>query len=164
MPATLIPASTRFYAPEVTVCYFIPTIASTSLVPTRPEIDAGHSLANEIADVSGWTVQSETIDTPDMGSRFTRQIGGRTTAPSSSITFYADQESTDVRTILPRGTTGFIMWCDGGDVPTQKADVFPVEVLSLGKTRTVATQAGQIQVDFSITGVPAEDVAIPAAT
>jgi hypothetical protein len=161
--ATEIPTSTRFFQPGISEYVFVPSIASTSLVPTRAEITAGDDLTAEIADVSGWNVQSNQIDTPDMGTRFVSQIGGRTTAPSSSITFYGDQDSVDVRTVLPRETEGFILIADGGDNGvTSKADVFPVIVTSLGKVRSTGDQAHQLTVTFAITGEPAEDVTLPA--
>lgn len=162
--ATAMPTSTRFFQPGISEYVFLPTIAAalTTLVPTRGEITAGDDLSAEIADVSGWNVQSNQIDTPDMGTRFVSQIGGRTTAPSSSITFYGDREGVDVRTILPRDTEGFMFIADGGDVTGSKADVFPVIVTSVGKVRTTGDQAHQVTITFAITGEPAEDVTIPA--
>ena len=163
MPATPLASSVRFFQPEVSKCYFVPTIASASLVYTLAERDAGTDLSDEIADISGWNVTSGTIDTPDLGSRFTGQIGGRTSVDASSITFYGDKAGEDVRTVLPRGTTGYIVWADGGDVTAQPSDVFPVEVTSVGKLRSVGDQAFQLTVQFAVTREPAEDVAIPAA-
>jgi hypothetical protein len=160
--ATAIPQSTRFFQPGISEYVFIPTIASTTLVPTRAEITAGDDLTGEIADISGWNVQSNQIDTPDMGTRFVSQIGGRTTAPSSSLTFYGDEESVDVRTILPRGTEGFLLIADGGDVTNGKADVFPVIVTSVGKVRSTGDQAHQLTITFAITAEPAEDITLPA--
>jgi len=163
MPATPVPASTRFFAPEITKVIFVTSIAAASLAATRAEINAGTELSDEIADLSGWLVASGTIDTPDLGNRFTRQIGGRTTAESSSLTMYSSRNGQDVREILPRDTTGFLIFMDGGDVPTEPMDVFPVTVSSLGKVRSTGDQAGQLTINFSITGVPAEDLPIPAA-
>jgi hypothetical protein len=163
MSATPVTQSTRFFAPEITKCIFLPTIAAANLAATRAEIDAGTDLSNEIADLSGWTIASGTIDTPDLGNRFTRQISGRTTAEASSLTMYADKKGVDAREILPRDTVGFIVFMDGGDVPADPMDVFPVSVSSLGKVRSTGDQAGQLTINFSITGIPAEDLPIPAA-
>lgn len=160
--ATAIPTSTRFFQPGISEYVFLPTIADAGLVPTRAEITAGDDLSAEIADVSGWNVQSNQIDTPDMGTRFVSQIGGRTTAPSSSITFYGDREGVDVRTVLPRETEGYMLIMDGGDVAASKGDVFPVIVTSVGKVRSTGDQAHQLTITFAITGEPAEDIAIPA--
>lgn len=162
MPATPLPASTRFFQPEISKVYFLPAIAATSLTPTRAEIDAGDDLTGEIADLAGWQVRSNFIDTPDLGAKFVKQIGGRTAAAASSLTFYGDKEGIDVRQATPRGQVGFVMFCDGGDVAGQPADVFPIEVASVGKVRTVSDNAFQLTLDYAITDVPAEDITIPA--
>lgn len=159
-----IPQSTRFYTVGTTKVHFLPTIASATLVPTRTEVTGGTDLTPEIAEFEGWSTTSETIDTPDMVSRFVSSIAGAITAEASSLTFYADKENTDARTIFPRDTTGYIVWMDGGDVPaTGKMDVYPVQVSSAPKVRSM-DNATMIRVDFNITSEPAEDVAIPAST
>lgn len=164
MPApTKLKVTDRFFQPEISKVYFLPAIASADAIPTRAEINAGTDLTAEIAGLSGFSVTSNTIDTPDLASRFTRQIPGRTTTEKSSITFWASKDGDDVRKVLVRGAKGYVMFCDGGDVPGQPADVFPVEVLSQGKQRGVGDTGFQITVDFSVPRIPAENVAIPAA-
>jgi hypothetical protein len=153
--------SERFFAPEISVVRFALEIANI-LDVQRDELDAATILTDEIADMAGWTVASGTIDTPDFGKRFVRQIGGRINVEASSLTFYADREGVDVRDVLPRDTVGFMIWQDGGDVPGQPMDVFPCRVDALGKVRSVSDQASQLTGNFSITQVPAEDVEIPA--
>lgn len=163
MATPALSTSTRYFDPEVTKCYFVPTIATKS-APTRTEMDAGTDLSAEIADLSGWMVAGEAIPTPDLGSKFTSSIDGRVQAEDSSLTFYASDDGVDVRAVLPRGTNGFILWMDGGDVPANKMDVFPVRVLSNGKMRNLSNEAAKIQVQFTITSTPAENVAVPALT
>lgn len=159
---TALPAASRFFQPEIAKYVFIPTIASETLVATGPEIAAGDDITDDIADVSGWMVQSNQIDTPDMGTRFVGQIGGRTSAPASSITFYGDREGVDARAAMPRDTEGFMYIADGGLVAANKADVFPVKVSSVGKVRSTGDQAFQVTITYAITAEPAEDVAIPS--
>jgi hypothetical protein len=154
-------ASTRYFNAGTTEIDFLPAIAAANLVPTRIEMGAGTRLSNEIADLSGWTVTGGEIDTPDLGSTFTDKIPGKTSVDDSSLTFYADLQGVDVRDVLPRGTTGFIMIMDGGDVAGQPADVFPVRVRSVGKIRSAGEDSARLTVSFSITAEPAEDVAIP---
>lgn len=157
-----LPSSTRFFQPEISVVHFLPTIAATNLLPTRPEITAGTNLTKEIADISGWSVAANMIDTPDLGAKFVAQVAGRIKADNSSLTFYADKLGVDVRATLPRGQRGYIVFMDGGDVATTgKMDVFPVEVSSVGKMRSTGEQAMQLTVSFAITAKPAEDLAIP---
>lgn len=158
-----IPKSTRFYTVGTTKVHFLPLIASASLDATRAEITAGTDLTREIAEFEGWSTTSETIDTPDMVSRFVSSIAGAITAEDSSLTFYASSNATDARTIFPRDTVGYIVWMDSGDVPsTGKMDVYPVQVASAPKVRSM-DNATMIRVDFNITQEPAENRAIPAA-
>jgi hypothetical protein len=161
MGATPINATKRFFAPEITQIIFCGTLADYNN-PTRSEIDGGKRLEKECSAVNGFTVESNFIDAPDYGSKFTGQNAGRTQAQNSSLTFYQSQDTDDIRRDLPRGTTGYVLILWGGDVPGQMMDVFPVEVGSAGKSIPDNADA-DITIQFGITRVPAEDVAIPAA-
>jgi hypothetical protein len=155
-------ASTRYFNAGTTQVHFLPSIAAANLTPTRAEITAGTNLTGEVADLAGWSVTGGEIDTPDLGSTFTDKIPGKTSVDDSSLTFYADEAGNDVRDVLPRGTTGFIVIMDGGDVAGRPADVFPVRVRSVPKIRSAGEDSARLTVSFSITAEPAEDVAIPA--
>lgn len=159
---TALPAASRFFQPEVAKYVFLPAVADAGLVPTGSEIGAGDDLTGDIADISGWMVTSNQIDTPDMGTRFVGQIGGRTSAPSSSLTFYGSEDAIDARAAMPRDTEGFMLIADGGLVAAKKADVFPVKVSSVGKVRSTGDQAFQVTITFAITAEPAEDITIPS--
>lgn len=162
MSATPIVASSRFINPETTSVYYCASISNKS-APTRSELNAGTDLSGEIQAIEGWMTTSEQVETPDLDSRFTGKIPGRITAEDSSITFYADSTGADARSLLPRDTSGFIVILDGGDVSGRKMDVFPVKVSSVGKSRSVeGSDAATVQIQFSITAVPAEDVTVPA--
>lgn len=152
----------RFFQPEISDYYFLPAVADPENV-TRAEIGAGTLLSPEIADISGFSTSSTLIDTPDLGSRFVKRIGGRTTTEDSSLTFYASRDGVDVRAILPRSTEGYLYLADGGDEPGSLADLFHVEVTSVGKVRSTGDQAMQLTISFGILSVPVEDLVIPAA-
>lgn len=161
MAATPITQSTRFYTVGLTKTLFLPTVVASDLTPTRSEINAGTDLTGEIAEFEGWSTTSEMIETPDMVSRFVSSIAGPITAEESSISFYASSDGDDARTVFPRDTVGFIVWMDGGDVPANTCDVYPVLVASAPKVRSMDS-ATLIRVDFSITKEPAENKIIPA--
>jgi hypothetical protein len=162
MVASNIAASTRYINPETTDIYFVTSISSKA-APTRAELNAGTNLVGENSASEGWNISAEQVPTPDMGNLFTGSIPGRLSAEDSSLTMYADLEGVDARTLMPRGTNGFIVWLDGGDVAGYLMDVFPVRVASLGKTRSVeGSEAAVIDIMFSITSAPAENVTIPA--
>lgn len=157
-----ITAAVRYFRPGTTKIYWVRTIA-TYTTPTRSEINAGTELANEVAEINGFTVTSESVDTPDLGSRFVSKIPGRITSEDSSLNFYASSTGfNDARSVLPRDTTGFVVFMDGGDVSTTgRMDVFPATVASHGKLRGIEDPA-MTQASFTVTRVPAEDVVIPA--
>lgn len=161
MPAPSIAPAERYFPTGNTEYAFCPAIANKN-APTRAELNAGTDLSYDTNEVEGWMVQSDLIDTPDLGTLFVSQIGGRITAEASSLTLYASLNGVDVRGLLPRGTTGFMVRHDSGDVPTRKMDVFPVRVTSLGKDMGTGDGAATIKVSFAITSEPAENVTIPA--
>lgn len=161
MPATPITAVTRFFATGTTKWVFTVTVGTKTAV-TRTEINNGTDLSQDVAEVNGWQVTSELIDVPDINSRFTSKIPGRTSADDSSIKFYADASGADARVLFPRDQTGFILRMDGGDVAGRKMDVFPVRVSSVPKEMGTGDDAATLEVMFAITSEPAENVIIPA--
>lgn len=161
MVTTKLPATERFFQPEISKVYFALAIANIRAV-TRPELDAATDLTDEIADLSGWNITSGQINTPDLGNRFVSSITGRTQTDASSLTVYASLDGDDARTVLPRGTKGFLIFADGGDVEDYPCDIFPVEVSSVGKIRSTGDQGFQLTIGFAIKKPPAEDVPLPA--
>ncbi|MFC3986787.1 hypothetical protein ACFYY8_33570 [Streptosporangium sp. NPDC001559] len=161
MVATPVTPANRFFRPGITKCYWVVSIANIS-APTRSELNAGSDLSKDIADISGWMVSGQKIDTPDLNSRFVSNIPGLTSAAESAITFYQGEDSQDVGGLMPRDTEGHIVWLDGGDVAGRKMDVFPVRVLSVGKQRTMGAEAARLVIQYSVGAEPAEDVVIPA--
>ncbi|WP_405149432.1 hypothetical protein OG589_14505 [Sphaerisporangium sp. NBC_01403] len=160
MPATPITPASRFFRPGTTKCYWVVSISNIN-APSRPELNAGSDLSKDIADIAGWMVSGQKIDTPDLNSTFVSNIPGLTSADESSITFYAGETGVDVRSLMPRNTAGNIVWLDGGDVAGRKMDVFPVRILSVGKQRSMGAEAARITIQYAISSVPAEDVTIP---
>ncbi|MEU6552116.1 hypothetical protein ABZ915_17795 [Streptomyces sp. NPDC046915] len=159
MVATPIAATSRYIPPGTTRYYWVPTISNYNS-PTRSELNAGSDLTAEISAVSGFATNSDQQDTPDLGSRFVSKIPGRITADDSSITMYLSSTSSDVRTLLPRDTAGFVVIFPEGDVTGQKMDVFPVKVTGQPKSRDVENPS-TITIQFSVTKIPAENVTIP---
>lgn len=157
-----LPASTRYFAPNVTDIWFVPTIADPAAL-TRAELSAGTLLSDEVADTAGWNISSESLPTPGL-KRFTGSIPGHLKVDDSSITFYADRLGVDIRTVLTLDLEGYIVYADGGDVTGGVCDVFPVRVGAVGKPRTVTGSTAQhVTVKFDITDEPTSDVDLPAA-
>lgn len=160
MPATPLVSSLRYYRPGVSEITWVPSIANKA-APTRAELDAGTDLSGEVASVSGWTVTSNFIDTPDLNSTFVSKIPGSRTAEDSTLNLYASSNSTDARSLLVRGTAGFVVIFYEGDIASRRMNVFPVVVASAPQEVNV-DNAAQLVVSFSISSEPAENVTVPA--
>jgi hypothetical protein len=159
VPPSPLSATSRYIPPGTRKIYWVTTIA-TYTAPTRGELNAGIDLSNEVSAIAGFTVTSTTVPTPDLSSRFVSEIPGNITAASCSLSFYASSTSSDVRTVLPRDTVGFVVLLWEGDVTGQRCDVFPAKVTSSAVNGSM-TNPEQVDVSFSITKVPANNVLIP---
>lgn len=162
MPATPMAAAVRYFPTGTTRYLWLPTIVALDLIPTRAEIDAGTDLSTDLAEVSGWTVSSDLIDTPDINKRFTSRIPGRITAEDSSLVFYEDRVGDDVRALLPRDEEGYVVRLGAGDVAASMGDTFPVTVSSQSKQEGTDDEAARLTISFAITAEPAENWPIPA--
>jgi hypothetical protein len=158
---TLLPTSERFFAPEISKVYITPAVVATTGIPTRTEIEAGHDITDEIADLSGWLQTSGSIATPDLGHRFIGSIPGRKTISDSSITFYASLDGKDIREVLTEGMNVHVVFADGGDVVAFPADCYPARVASIGKVRSTGENAFQLTITFTITRPPVVDFPLP---
>lgn len=153
----------RFNRKGTTKIKFIPTIASTALLPTRAEITAGTDYTGQINAIDGWSLANSPIDTPDMDSTFVAKIGGDDAAADSSLTFYEDKTLDDIESDLAKGTVGYVAIFSKGDIAAAKGlDVFPVTVVSNSKAYTTDNEAAKITVQFTITARPAFNQTVPA--
>ena len=160
MAGTPLAATVRFIEPSVAQYYWCPAIANTS-APTAAEINAGTILTGQIAAVNGFTTTSNTVDAPDFSTRFVAKIAGKIDAADSSFDFYRSSTSSDVRTLLPRDTVGYVIVAGEGMVTGKKMDVFTVTVTTAAKLHTDADPA-KITISFALTAVPIAVVTIPA--
>lgn len=162
MPATPLNPTHRYIPAGVRQVYWVPTILDPA-TPTKVELDAGTDLTHEIAAMSGFTVSSDVVDAPDLGTRFTSQVAGLTKSDKSSISFYNDSGSDDARSLLLRDTDGFVViFPEGNSVstPAKTLDVFPSRVLSFAIQQDV-DKVAMAEVQFSITSEPKQNIAIP---
>jgi hypothetical protein len=164
MAATPLSTVTRYFPVGLRQYYFVTAIADKT-APTRTELNAGTDLTGEIVSVTGFTTTTNPVEAPDLKTRFTSQVPGMITADASSMNIYLDEDSVDVRTVLPRDTVGFIVQFPEGDDEgvsgTKLMDVFPVTVSSTSKVTTTA-EAGQVMISFVITSEPSENILVPS--
>lgn len=160
MTATPISASTRYIPEGVRHFYWVPSIANKA-APTRSELDAGTDLTPEINTEGTWDITATDVATPDLASRFTSNVPGLIAANNTTINMYASDDSTDVRQLLPRDTNGFVVMFPEGDVAGRTMDVFPVRVASAAKPTQQGGNPATVDLTFSVTGQPAENVIVP---
>jgi len=174
MPPPTLVASSRYTDQAVTKVYWVPSIAASTLVPTRAEMNAGTNLSGELnlftsatggggSSSGGWTIAPERIDTQNITQTFKTEIAGSLSVTDPSLTFFASKTGADIRTLLPAGTAGFVMFCDGGDTAGNVAQVFPVSVAAVSVVRVEGGRdATKVTINFVVTGVPALSVTVPA--
>lgn len=150
----------------ITKFFFLKTIADPGNVPIRTELSGTNAtdLSTSISDIAGWSLANSPIDTPDMGSTLTTNIPGEDKADSSSLTFYEDQVTDTIETLLKKGVVGFIVIMRKGDIPDSKSmDVFPIRVAGRAPAYSAGNDPAKFTVTFAISGQPTLDAAIPAA-
>lgn len=145
----------RFNRKGTTKIYYLPTIASTTLIPTTAEVTAGTDYTGQINAIDGWSLENQPIETPDMASTFVSKIGGDDSAADSSLTFYEDSTLDTIETDLAKGTSGYIVIFSKGKTTGNKGmDVYPITVVSNSKAYTADNEAAKITVQFTITDRP----------
>lgn len=162
MVATPLAQSILYTGLDNTVVYWVPTIAAKA-TPLRTELDAGTDLTHEIpgAGISGFSTTGKTVTADNLKDGFDATVNNGFSTSTSSIQVYESENSTaDVRTLLHRNDSGFIVIFDNQDVATHFMDVYPVQVLSVEKNRD-ASKVSMVTVAFTITSAPAENVAVP---
>jgi hypothetical protein len=152
----------RFIRRGTAKVYFLPTVAAygTTGIPTSTEVTAGTDLSGRLADLSGWMLSSDKVDTPDLANRFVANIPGTQSVADSSITFYSDDAggADAFKTAMPVDGVGYIYIAHSGRAVGKKADLFPVRVSSIGNEYSIGNDPARYTINYAITGTPAIDV------
>jgi hypothetical protein len=161
MPATPISTVSR-YIPEGTWHFnYLPAVA-TLASPTRAEINAGTDLSPQVAGYGTWAITSNPVSTPDLASTFVPSIPGLLTIDGTTLSMYADPAGSDARTLLPRNTVGFILVLPGGDVAGRRMNAVPVKVQTSSPSSSIGGNPSTIELSFTATAAPVENITIPA--
>lgn len=161
--------NTRYFKPGTTKVYFVPTIASATLIATAAEVIAGSSLNGTttvplLADLEGFTYANAPIDVPDWTDTFVGKVPGRDQSVDSTLHFYDWTTTNTLRTTLAKGTTGYIVIFNAGlagatPAAGDKADVWPI--ISTGPAKDYsATEAAKWHVGIAASARPALDVTL----
>jgi hypothetical protein len=152
----------RFMRKGLTRFYWVPSIASASLVPTAAEVNAGTRLDTQLAEINGFSFANQPIDTPDMSTTFTAKVAGEDQSEDSSLMFYEDVSSNPIRTALAKGNNGFVVIFFAGiagatPAAADKADVWPAQIGSNTRAYTADNEAAKYNVSIIPTAVPGFD-------
>jgi hypothetical protein len=149
----------------VSIFLWLEKIADTdTLIPTRAELEGGLNLSAAIAGISGFTLENQPIETPDMADDFDGSIPGSDKAEDSSFTFYEDRVTAEIETALAKGKVGNVVILRKGDIPGNKSlDTFPARVGSQSPAYTTDNEAAKFETKFTITRRPAQSLPVPAA-
>lgn len=154
----------KFFRRGTSKIWFLPAVADIS-APTVAEVNAGTDLSPFINGITGFQYQNERIDTPVLSSSFNFQIDGPDTVSDSSIQCTDDNGGTTAaRTLLPKGTSGFLMLMPYGRVPTKRGEVWPAKSTLIADEWSLGNDPARFDIGFAITGIPDQDVSIPALT
>lgn len=125
----------RITDPGLVRVQFLDTAPANLAAPTITELDAGVDLVGDtdlgegIFEMNGFDENVATIPTPDLRSQSIPTIGGDTTYPDSSISYYKDDTDETIYTSQAKGEVGWICICHDGIATGKRVDVWPVTVL-----------------------------------
>lgn len=160
-PTALTPTA-RYIPAGVTRYLWVPTIDDIS-APTLAEISAGTDLTAEVAEATGFSTESDQVETPDYGSRVKAKIPGMITLADSTLKLYTSKTATDARTLLTQDLAGFVVICPAGIATSGKMNIFPATVASSTIDQVAPGDVATMTVGISVTGQPELNVAIPTA-
>lgn len=150
----------RFFRRGRSKMKWLPAVAGTS--PTRAEITAGVDVTPAIADISGFQLENNPIETPDLSTAFNSQITGPDAAASSGVTCYDDDASATLRSAMAKGTAGFMILMPYGDSVGKRIEVYPSTSTGVNDKWTLAAEAAQVVIGFAITATPNQNGVCPA--
>lgn len=159
----------RYTPDELERWLFVETIADPA-EPSPTELGTGVNLRPGIASISGFTFTVSTVEAPDMDSRFTKTVAGRSSVEASSMEFYAgddeDDPEVEIRAALPRNANGFIVRVppvEGAQAPLTAGtdcEVWPVEVTGNNRNTSAPGEVAKVTVTYSHPDVPRQDAVI----
>jgi hypothetical protein len=159
----------RFMRKGITKFYWVITIANgaTTKIPTAAEVNAGTRMDTQLAEVAGFSFESNPIQAPDMSTTFTSSVAGEDAVADCSLTFYEDKSSNPISTALAKDTAGFVVIFPRGTAgaspaAADKCDVWPCTVASNAKQYTAGNEAAKYLVKFTPTAPPGTELAVAA--
>lgn len=148
-----IPAGTRRIV-------WVPTIADIT-APTSAELTAGTDLTAEVAEITGFSTESGTVEVPDYGSRQVGKIAGLVTQADSTIKTYLSTDATDARSLLTRDLAGNVVIFPEGLTASGKMSVYAGKITSAAVDEVAPGDPATMTNGFAVLR-SAENIAIPS--
>lgn len=161
MVATDIAAAVRYSNTLNKTVYVCPTMVDYTS-PSRAELNAGTRIDRVIPKdgIAGFAGSESTITADDLKTGVMIPVhDGEDWSQGSTINAHLSKSGTDIRSVLTKGTSLYIVIFDSTDTAALKMDVFPVFVGSAQKSRS---GLAMVTIGCTFTGVPAVDVTVPA--
>lgn len=156
----------RFIRRGTTKVYFAPDVTNLD-APTEAEMAAATEIGCELADVTGFAFKNSPINVPDFCSTFVKNIPGEDKADASMMTFYEDNASNPIKTLLAKSVEGFVVFfpygiTGGSPTAGDLCEVWPVQVASNTREWKASNDAAKYMVEFTVTDVPDQDAEVVA--
>lgn len=150
----------KFFARGVSICRWLPAWSGAN--PTGGEITAGTDLTAAYAGIEGFEYSNTPIPTPTADTTFDTTIPGVDAAANSSLTFYDDQAGSAIRSLLAKGTSGFVLWAPYGLGTGKRGEKWAVRSTGPNDSKNLLeAQAARFSVGFAITAAPNLNVTLP---
>lgn len=155
----------RFVRRGVSVIKFSPVMPVDKDNVTRAEFDAALELSDDLAEISGFQLENQAVNVPDLGSRFEKNIPGTNQAGNSSITMYEDEDGDEYEQAMQKDQEGCVYIARKGDKPgSLSLDTWPVRVSAKSSAITTGNEPARTQYQYTIIDEPGLDGPVPAGT
>lgn len=149
----------KFFRRGKSKVYWVPTIASASLIPTTAEVTAGTAMTANVAGFEGFSFSNNPIEVPDLSTAFTASVPGEDKAEDCALVFYEDDTTNALQTTLAKGTTGYVVIFPTGTAgaspaASDKAEVWKVIVTGWARRYDMGNVAAQWRAGFTPTVAP----------
>ena len=135
---------------------FLAAAPANLAAPTQAELSAGTVLTPSVRSFDGWDLSVADLDVADHASAFNKTGAGESSAPTSTITFYADDAGTPaILTALAVDTAGYIVILRNGQAASEPSKIWPVAV-KVHNDRDVqaVSEAPTVVVEFGLSDEP----------
>lgn len=158
------------YIPAGTVeVWFVPTIANPA-APTAVALNAGTRLTSYVRGGITIDFASNPVPSGALDTRFEPTVAGTFGGGTNSLNGVLRKDAfgdDDAWTLLVRDLVGFLVVGDYGNTgaaetwaATDRVSVYPIEIFSRNRGDAARDQLHTFDVQFGITAVPSEDVAV----